>query len=378
MDSFFDFDTTLPPLNSEKFAGTGGNHTSGENFEVFDYEQNFDLANQLEESGDDMNDETFGVTVDMGEEFDFIESTTKIADTIQREEEIYVGRRESSTSDNGFGPSPPTARTPMSLEQIEAQLHRQAGISEKRMLALLGINERPPHPLYPTTDASRYNGLMTQSDKDYINRIQISQLVTDDPYADDFYYQVYTAIRTRQQQPQMSAFSPQAGGTGFMGHERGRHRSRGSESGLLKMQQQVLRIVNDARRKPKMTQLSLEGALGKIALNSVRNPRQILQVSSKNTDAHNHAGPSNNGSVHQHHKTPSISSYGITDHRKVFRSIENIYTAVLTLEELKRSQPQRIYTDYEREAYEKWKEEYAEVARTMWKELRVTEMIGVG
>lgn len=90
---------------------------------------------------------------------------------------------------------------------------------------------------------------MTQSDKEFISRIQISQLVTDDPYADDFYYQVYTAIRSRQPQSQM--FSPQIGGTGFMGQER-RHRNR--ESGLLKVQQQVLRIVNDARRKPKMTQ----------------------------------------------------------------------------------------------------------------------------
>src|SRR6266498_2817768 len=103
---------------------------------------------------------------------------------------------------------------------------------------------------------------MTQSDKDWINKIQISQLVTDDPYSDDFYFQVYNAIRNRQTQPQMSAFSPH-GGAGFMGHER-RHRSRGSESGLLKMQQQVLRIVNDARRKPKLTQRKKFGYFIKI------------------------------------------------------------------------------------------------------------------
>src|SRR5438128_851507 len=96
---------------------------------------------------------------------------------------------------------------------------------------------------------------MTQGDKEFINRIQISQLVNDDPYADDFYYQVYAAIRNRQAQPQIPPFSPQASGA-VLGHERGRHRSRGSESGMLKMQQLVLRIVNDARakRKPKSTQ----------------------------------------------------------------------------------------------------------------------------
>src|SRR6185295_12753735 len=87
-------------------------------------------------------------------------------------------------------------------------------------------------------------------------RIQISQLVTDDPYADDFYYQVHSAMRSRQPQSHMGNSSHHYGGNGggFMSHERGRHRSRGSESGLFKMQQQVLRIVNDARRKPKLTQ----------------------------------------------------------------------------------------------------------------------------
>lgn len=537
-DSFFGFDTTLPPLNVDQSTGlrTGEQQDeteeeeverkikdfsleSGENFE--DYEQNIDL-DQLEEEADDLNDETFGNVGDIGQDFDFTESTAKIVDTIKKEEEIYVGRRESTMSDKGeeqsrrrpsyaalwgndsdiifngksnhsneivgapslsespispsiwgsfhapssrteggiiptsfenshhytppqtsppplgFGPPlHPSVRTPMSLEEIEAQLHRQAGVPEKRMLslaeveaALLSINGRPPPPqhlMYSNNETpfrdhenpnfleqeaayreqeaayreqeailfhkekkrrdrqrklvemSRYNGLMTQSDKDFINRIQISQLVTDDPYADDFYYQVYTAIRSRQPQPSISTFSPQLGGSGFMGHERGRHRSRGSESGLLKMQQQVLRIVNDARRKPKLTQLSLEGALGKIALNSVRNPRQLLQVSSKSNDIH-HVGPSNgSGSIHsQHQKIPSISSHGVIDHRKILKSIENVYTAVLALEELRRNQPPlpRPYADHERVAVERWNEDYVELAKTMWEELRVTEMSG--
>jgi DNA topoisomerase 2-associated protein PAT1 len=103
------------------------------------------------------------------------------------------------------------------------------------------------------------------------------------------------------------------------------------------------------------TSVSLEGALGKIALNSVRNPRQLLQVSSKHNDVHHHAGPSS-GNHQQHQKIPSISSHGIIDHRKVLRSIENVYTAVLALEELRRNQPPlpRSYSDHEREAFEKW------------------------
>jgi hypothetical protein len=50
---------------------------------------------------------------------------------------------------------------PMSLEEIEAQLHRQAGLPEKKMLslaeveaALMGINGRPQQlPIHPTTEA---------------------------------------------------------------------------------------------------------------------------------------------------------------------------------------------------------------------------------
>ncbi|CAG8810934.1 17618_t:CDS:2, partial [Gigaspora rosea] len=178
------------------------------------------------------------------QDFDFTESTAKIVDTIKKEEEIYVGRRGSNTSDKGeeqsrrrpsyaalwgngsdiifngksnhsneivgapslsespispsiwgssfsglteggiiptsfenshhytppqtspppLGFRPPLHPSVRSLEEIEAQLHRQAELhrpppAEKRMLslaeveaALLSINGRPPPPqhlMYP-------------------------------------------------------------------------------------------------------------------------------------------------------------------------------------------------------------------------------------
>lgn len=87
---------------------------------------------------------------------------------------------------------------------------------------------------------------MAQSDKDFINRLQISQLVTDDPFADDFYCQVYTAIRNKHMQ--------QMGIPGNMtdsGSNDGRRR--GNVRTEQRMQQQVQRIVNDAKRNPKRT-----------------------------------------------------------------------------------------------------------------------------
>ena len=41
---------------------------------------------------------------------------------------------------------------------------------------------------------SRYNNLMGSSDKDFITRIQLSQLASADPYASDFYAQVFSAL----------------------------------------------------------------------------------------------------------------------------------------------------------------------------------------
>ncbi|CAJ0633558.1 14431_t:CDS:2 [Entrophospora sp. SA101] len=441
-DSFFGFDTTMPPLNNEQLAELNSESIEEKDDNVEEIEKKFknwllqpdqeyeyNLSSQLEEAGDELNDLTFGTEVNIGKDFDFFENNTKITDTIKNEEALYVNRGEDFNAEffdeniaNGKSghtkeiigtptlPESPISpsiwgsfhpqsnrRDSLSLIQESNNINNMTGhygipqrypplqtspppggIPEKRMLslaeveaAILGLNGIPPPlPMFPsTTDAalreqekiSKYNGLMTQSDKDYVNRIQISQLVTDDPYADDFYCQVYSAVRSRQSQPHMGNFSHHHGGNnggGFMGHERGRHRSRGSESGLFKMQQQVLRIVNDARRKPKLTQLSLEGALGKIALNSVRNPRQLLQVSTKPHDTHN-ATVSSPGQQQQHfhQKIPYITTHGVMDHKKVLRSIENCFSAVLVLEELRRNHPlpPRSYGDHEREkAIETW------------------------
>ena len=103
---------------------------------------------------------------------------------------------------------------------------------------------------------------MTQHDKDFIHRIQLSQLASDDPYSDDFYYQVYNAIRQRAGfpvgPPPVGALSPGMMGTGGgsrYGNRPGYHNNHGSrENAMWKMQQQVQRIVSDARMKPKQTQ----------------------------------------------------------------------------------------------------------------------------
>jgi DNA topoisomerase 2-associated protein PAT1 len=90
---------------------------------------------------------------------------------------------------------------------------------------------------------------MTQSDKDFITRIQVSQLVTQDPYADDFYAQVYGAIlRSRmglQSDERVLKFGS-GGGVGLgLTPQKGYRRP----SAMQRMEQQVERIVSNARKR---------------------------------------------------------------------------------------------------------------------------------
>lgn len=91
---------------------------------------------------------------------------------------------------------------------------------------------------------------MTQSDKDFITRIQVSQLVTQDPYADDFYAQVFGAImRSRmglQSQDERVLKFGSGGGIGLgLGSKVGNRRP----NAMQRMEQQVERIVSNARKR---------------------------------------------------------------------------------------------------------------------------------
>lgn len=92
---------------------------------------------------------------------------------------------------------------------------------------------------------------MTQSDKDFITRVQVAQLVTSDPYADDFYAQVYTSIRQRRGSMDGNAGKPGPPAAG-QGH-RGPHRR---ENAMQRMQAQVERMVNNMKNR----ELSKENA----------------------------------------------------------------------------------------------------------------------
>ena len=108
---------------------------------------------------------------------------------------------------------------------------------------------------------------MTQSDKDFITRIQVSQLVTQDPYAEDFYAQVYGAILRSRMGLQPGADAERVltfgsgGGVGLgMPGQKGSSRR---PSAMQKMEAQVERIVSNARMREREKGLHCESSLNR-------------------------------------------------------------------------------------------------------------------
>ncbi|KAI8095121.1 topoisomerase II-associated protein PAT1-domain-containing protein [Gilbertella persicaria] len=245
----------------------------------------------------------------------------------------------------------PTQPDPMQLLAMK----QQQELKEQQLSMARELKRRELHR------KSQYDGLMTQHDKDVVNRIQLSQLASGDPYADDFYYQVYTTLRQRPGMP-LQTNIPLNNAT----NEPGRTgRGRREENMMQRMQQQLQRIVNDAKRRPKQTQVSLEGALGKITSLTVRNPRQVLQVPSATNNNEPHMPKTETSPTHP----KSFTAY---DRRQVLKITEDMYTIVLEIEEMRR---QGVPKDEENEkdAMEAFNQKYAAKVEKLWKTLRLTE-----
>lgn len=130
----------------------------------------------------------------------------------------------------------------------------------------------------------RYLGIMNPRDKDFVTRFQLSQIVTEDPYNEDFYAQVFKVIHPKlnapvQQQEEQNNSIAQAY-LDQSGHRLGGRYKR-ADVALQRMQQQVQKAVTVAKERPKLTQFVREGALGKISFGTGKKPRQQLEIFSK-------------------------------------------------------------------------------------------------
>ncbi|KAG8928248.1 hypothetical protein FRC02_007187 [Tulasnella sp. 418] len=91
----------------------------------------------------------------------------------------------------GLG-DPNALRSSVVLDQ--EQRNAVMGEAMRKIMEAEQMEEKRRRRAQKMARMARYNDLMTQSDKDFITRIQVSQLVTQDPYTEDFYAQVFGAI----------------------------------------------------------------------------------------------------------------------------------------------------------------------------------------
>ena len=96
---------------------------------------------------------------------------------------------------------------------------------------------------------SKYNNLMGSSDKDFITRIQLSQLASADPYSSDFYAQVFSALRRRQEEEEGPTVVKINKGYGFgVGGPAGNRFGKMGTSTMQKLSSQVKKLVEKHSR----------------------------------------------------------------------------------------------------------------------------------
>lgn len=278
---------------------------------------------------------------------------------------------------------PPTAASAEAKTQAEAAALQKLDV-------LHSFEAKKMQRAQKIANMARYNNLMTVSDKEFITRIQISQIITADPYADDFYAHIYFALRGRPgPNPGLMGAPPSEANPAEApsaqqppkGPRRGGNANRmnAQQKAMLRMQQQVERLVAD--RKARIEKASegksnpnLEGALGKTGLNLAGNPRQSLQIKKDGKASDGSAA----GAVEQALQGAGLGDGGATSagnakrdpltKHETLRILEKLYDTVLNLEQLRRSLDE---TDSAQAA------EQEALTATLWKELRVLEPLEI-
>ncbi|KAF3224206.1 hypothetical protein TWF106_004407 [Orbilia oligospora] len=254
------------------------------------------------------------------------------------------------------GPQPPFVGMPPMQPQIMQ-------MTEEERVKFLEEESKRLKRNHKIAQLSRYNGLMTPSDKNFITRIQLQQLVSvnEDSFNEDFYYQVYMAIRARNnpQQPLNQFAQTYLGQQGARGG-----RARRQDNHLLRMQQQVQRAVAAAKARPKASQLVLEGSLGKISFSNVKTPKPLLSIKKQDST----------GIVEPGQK-PAHAFAGI-DRRSILAAAEDIYRCLLDLDSHERKHPGPSLTGQQPDANTiQWFEVRDALIAKLWRSMRIMEPI---
>lgn len=234
---------------------------------------------------------------------------------------------------------------------------------------------------------SRDNGLMTPQDKNFITRIQLSQLMTatgnvntdseESVLTEDFYYQVHSHIRGgRRQNPQqpLSNFAQTYLSQTGNRHGQNRKHNRG-ENHMQRMEMQVQRAVESAKARPKNQQLVIEGSLGKISFSNSKTPRPLLNL--KRNDGSDIRRPSSaSGNPANKRALPHTPS--ASDKKTILRNIENVYLDLMNIEDHERRAPPTAVDDSDSRSVRQlvdWRETMHSLVKQLWADSKIMEPI---
>lgn len=227
-----------------------------------------------------------------------------------------LDRSASSLSQNSQSGTPGPA--PMGEAELAAPVHQQMQQQQQQQMQQGRQRQRNREPLTPEEQKRldirhakvekilKHSGLMTPRDKDFITRYQLSQIVTEDPYNEDFYFQVYKIIQRGGVVGESNKGLIARAYLEHSGHRLGGRYKR-ADIALQRMQSQVEKAVTVAKERPLRKQEkelaqqqqeqegeaasgaaadSRDGVLGRISssLNS-KAPRRQLQIPAANKDA---------------------------------------------------------------------------------------------
>ncbi|CAE1150933.1 PATL1 [Acanthosepion pharaonis] len=146
-----------------------------------------------------------------------------------------------------------------------------------------------------TQPIDEYAGIMTQKEKDWVIKIQLLQLHTDNPYVDDYYYVRYTLKKTTE--------------------ERKKNKENDKDEPKL-----IIPALAKIETKA-YTPAHFEGSLGRVSTSSVHNPRQVIDLVSM---------------AHSDDQVGKSSGRDVYRYRQMLMEIEKAYVLLLDIDDIEK------------------------------------------
>ncbi|WWC65060.1 uncharacterized protein I303_107674 [Kwoniella dejecticola CBS 10117] len=259
------------------------------------------------------------------------------------------GQGTPSFAPDQAGPPQPPRPSPEELARME-ELHKRITAKIESM--------------------AKYNNLMGSSDKDFITRIQLSQLATADPYTSDFYAQVFSALKRSRMMAEGQGENPTvvqlSAGLGLgVGGPVGNRFGKMGQNTMTKLSTQVKKLVeNRAQHQKVANTAALQGALGRVTRGNAAAPRPVLAIPTSNK-------PENRPASHLNEQT-GIHRAALTKKQIMF-ALEELYDAILELEQMRRDAPPPTAM----EEIEVWHSRCQSKVDNIWRRLMVMEPLDI-